>query len=546
MQEGIPLGSRAKLAEPGMTPPLIENTSSESTIRPSKSTAPAKLILAFIAALTLAKVFAAWMTGFAGDEAYTVVVSRKLALSYFDHPPLHQWIVHGCAAVSGEGWWLRLPFLAMAVATNVPLFGLTRRLFGAQAAWWALFGFNAAIYFVVWPDGLILPDVPLFLFLSIAVWAIAEVLFGPVRSNRALWGLWLIAGAAFGLAGLAKYSAIFVPAGLFGFLAGSPAHRRWLWRPHPYAGAALALAIFSPVLIWNYQNDWVSFAFQSGRTSGGPSLGASAFAHFGEALGAQAATLSPWLGIPLALALGAALRSSKAQAPSRFPLWLVAIPLLLFTAMPFLGKTAIPHWFNSAWLFAFPLLGLWLSGRSARWLHAWFAASAALSAIVLAVFIGHVAEGPFWPMSAKATQQDPSQWNYDWKGLRESAAWLASAAEPPAFVAVDNWRVGGKAGAAFGPDVPLCAFTRDPREFAFLCHEKKFVGRDALIVLPKERAERILAEFAPYFERLGPSQEIAEGRHGRSEHIITLTRAHMLLRPYPLPFGDDAKGFASR
>ncbi len=541
MQEGITLGSQEKLAKPEKAPPLVGNTSSESASLASKSTAPAKLILAFIAVLTVAKVFAAWLTGFAGDEAYTVVVSRKLALSYFDHPPLHQWIVHAFAALSGEGWWVRLPFLAMAVATNAPLFGLTRTLFGAQAAWWALFGFNAAIYFVVWPDGLILPDVPLFLFLTTAVWAVAEILFGPARSNKALWGLWLIAGAAFGLAGLAKYSAIFVPAGLFGFLACSPVHRRWLWRPHPYAGAALALVIFSPALIWNYQNDWASFAFQSGRTSGGPSLGASAFAHFWEALGAQAATLSPWLGIPLVLALAAALRSSNAQAPSRFLLWLVAIPLLLFTAMPFLGKTTIPHWFNSAWLFAFPLLGLWLSRRSPRWLRAWSAASAALAAIIFAVFAGFAAAGPFGLISAK---QDPLQWSYDWKGLRESAAWRASGAEPPAFVAFDNWRVGGKAGAAFGPDVPLCAFTRDPREFAFLCHAKDFVGRDALIVIPKERAEKALAEFAPYFERLGPSQDIAEGRRGRPERIVTLTRAHRLLRPYPLPFGDEAKDLA--
>ena len=28
------------------------------------------------------------------DESYTLAISRTLALSYFDHPPLHQWIAH--------------------------------------------------------------------------------------------------------------------------------------------------------------------------------------------------------------------------------------------------------------------------------------------------------------------------------------------------------------------------------------------------------------------------------------------------------------------
>src|SRR5208337_3570551 len=151
---------------------------------------------------------AAWATGFTGDEAYTVVIARTIALSYFDHPPLHQWIVHAFAALTGEGWWLRLPFLLMALGVNLPLYGLTRRLFGPEAALWALFGFNAAIYFVVWPDGLILPDVPLFLFLSTAIWIVAEILFGPPRGKLAPAALWLAAGLAFGLAGLAKYSAI--------------------------------------------------------------------------------------------------------------------------------------------------------------------------------------------------------------------------------------------------------------------------------------------------------------------------------------------------
>ena len=230
----------------------------------SKSPAPATIILLFIGACAIAKLFAAWVNGFTGDEAYTVVISRSLQLSYFDHPPLHQWMVHGFSALFGEGWWLCIPFLAMAEAINIPLYGLTRRLFGRDAALWALFGFNATAYFIVWPDGLILPDAPLFLFLVSGVWAIAEVLFGPERKAGVIWALWLLAGAAFGFAGLSKYAAIFAPVGLFGYLAFSPLHRRWLWRPQPYLAAALALLIFSPALIWNYQNNWVSVAFQSG------------------------------------------------------------------------------------------------------------------------------------------------------------------------------------------------------------------------------------------------------------------------------------------
>ncbi len=426
-------------------------------------------ILAFVAACAAARLFGAWAAGFAGDEAYTIVIARMLALSYFDHPPLHQWTVHATAALAGEGWWLRLPFWLMALGINIPLYGLTRRMFGREAALWALFGFNASIYFEVWPDGLILPDVPLFLFLSAAIWAVAEILFGPRRGSGASAALWLAAGLAFGLAGLAKYAALFAPMGLLGFLLFSPRHRRWLWHPYPYLGAALAFAVFSPALIWNHQHQWVSFGFQSARTGSRLALNAEGLQRFAEALGAQIALLSPWVGVPLVLALWTAARSRDAGSPSRFLLWLVGVPLLLFSAMPFMGERAIPHWYNSAWLFAFPLLGVWLSQKSAGWLKSWAIASAALTALSFAVFTIYVSQGPFWQAANAKAKRDATEWSYGWRGLKESPAWSDAGAAAPAFAVVNEWRAGGKVGGALGPEVPVCAFTHDPRGFAFEC-----------------------------------------------------------------------------
>src|SRR6516164_4547765 len=73
-------------------------------------------IFAFVAACALCKRFAVRARGFTGDEAYTIVIGRTLALSYFDHPPLHQWFLHGFAALFGETWLVRVPFVVMAVA----------------------------------------------------------------------------------------------------------------------------------------------------------------------------------------------------------------------------------------------------------------------------------------------------------------------------------------------------------------------------------------------------------------------------------------------
>src|SRR6185437_7183543 len=49
------------------------------------------------------------------------------------------------------------------------------------------------------------------------------------------------------------------------WLLAVPELRRWLRSPWPYLGGLVALAIVSPVLIWNAEHHWVSFAKQFGR-----------------------------------------------------------------------------------------------------------------------------------------------------------------------------------------------------------------------------------------------------------------------------------------
>ena len=69
---------------------------------PDARPSPAKFILVFVAICAIEKAIAMLVTGFGDDEAYTLVISRTLALSYFDHPPLHQWLLHGFVALFGS------------------------------------------------------------------------------------------------------------------------------------------------------------------------------------------------------------------------------------------------------------------------------------------------------------------------------------------------------------------------------------------------------------------------------------------------------------
>ena len=95
---------------------------------PLTTTTPAHLALIVSGGALLLRLVLAAVVGLGTDEIYTLAVSRKLSWSYFDHPPLHQWLAHASGWVLGEGRQVRLPFTVLFAATSWLLFLITSRL----------------------------------------------------------------------------------------------------------------------------------------------------------------------------------------------------------------------------------------------------------------------------------------------------------------------------------------------------------------------------------------------------------------------------------
>jgi hypothetical protein len=463
--------------------------------------------------------------GLGRDEAYTLVVSRALALSYFDHPPLHQWLAHFSVGLFGETVWARTPFVALFALTGWLLFLLTRSLYGDRAALVALFALNVAPFFFASAGSWIVPDGPLLAMLALAALMLSQIFFGAPSGSRA-WALWLGVGVSFGLAGLSKYSAALTALGVLAFVATSPKHRRWLGRPEPYVAALLALILVSPVLFWNEAHGWASFRFQGGRGAPGGG-GGGAGAVLAMALG-EAAYLLPWIFAALIVATFRGFRQSDDR--SRFFLWLALPPILAFTITPFWGERGLPHWTMPGWFFLLPLFGQWASETRIP-LRLW-ASGSALFLAGLAILV--VTQTQFGWIEALAGRNlpDPTLEALDWADLRSAPA----MAPLPAFVVTTKWWEAGKVGVALGPQTPIFVFSDDPRGVAFLRDSADFVGRDAVIIGEKRRLDWIEATLAPYFAHLDPPQVFSLGRRGRPEQQLVLVPAHGLTRSFPVPY----------
>ena len=106
---------------------------------------------------------------------------------------------------------------------------------------------------------IVTPDAPLLVASSFVLFFLAKVL----ETGRGAW--WLAVGAAVGAALLSKYTAMFFGPAILIWLVAVPKLRRWFLSPWPYLGGLVAFALFSPVILWNADHQWVSFVKQLGR-----------------------------------------------------------------------------------------------------------------------------------------------------------------------------------------------------------------------------------------------------------------------------------------
>lgn len=195
------------------------------------------------------------------DEAYYWTWSKENVLSYLDHPPMIAWFIRFGTAIFGDTTFgVRFAGLLAMLVSQLLLADIVHRVTrDRRAVAMAVLLPEAALYY-----GLLMakvaPDTALIPFALGLIWALVRL----VESNDARW--WLVAGLFAGLALLSKLTALMLLPAIAAFVL-MPSQRRWLATPYPWLAALIAVAVFSPVLIWNAQHDWASFRFQFVRAA---------------------------------------------------------------------------------------------------------------------------------------------------------------------------------------------------------------------------------------------------------------------------------------
>jgi Dolichyl-phosphate-mannose-protein mannosyltransferase len=290
-----------------------------SSASPPLGLGPLMLVAALVALLLLA--FAGGY-GYHRDELYFLVAGRHLAWAYPDQGPLTPLLAHLMDAIApGSLTVLRAPSALMAGATALVTGLICFELGGGRRAQ-LIAAACAGVASVFLVTGHLLSTSTL----DLLAWALVSWLIArALRTGDD--PLWLAAGAVGGIALLNKPLIAFFGLGLgVGLLIAGP--RAALRRPWLWAGVLIALALWSPWLIWQGSHDWPQLKVSSAIASGGSGSSQPRWALLPFQFLLVSPVLAPvWIAGLLALARDLQLRTYRFFAVA----WVVLVVVFLAT-----------------------------------------------------------------------------------------------------------------------------------------------------------------------------------------------------------------------
>jgi hypothetical protein len=482
-----------------------------------------KIALTILSAGLLIRAFAGAIIPPGFDEAYYGVYALHPAWGYFDHPPL-------VALTAGIGrnltgsfsvLSLRLGAILLFLFTAGLIYTIARELYGVKAGRISLSLAHIIPYFFLGMGAFVIPDNALGVFWLLFLYSLLKI----QRSGNAKW--FILSGLSLGFGMLAKYHTVLLLLGLLWCLIFYPEWRRFWKSPYPYISWGIALIIFSPNMCWNYQHNWISYAFQFGKSASGHNID---FGLFLQGIGLQAGYLLPWNLIILVLVIIRGFKKGN-SGTIRWLLPFAIIPIVIFTLV---GGTRqiLPHWPMPGYLVGMILAGGVLTRWRAKTLNRYFIFSGAIILLLTTVIILQSLTG-FLPLNKKADL------TLDGLGWREMIIQLREEGNLPedAFLFAHKWFNGGELAYATQGEFPVTVFNlKSPQGFAFWVDNCDLVGKDGIFVCTDRYPAEAVKLYQDYFIRIIPLEDISIERGGKIAQVFHVWCCENLLRPFPAPY----------
>ncbi len=389
-----------------------------STINNNTSQLANRVVLGVASVAMLLRYYFAAIIPLGNDEVYYWDWGRDLRLSYFDHPPGVSWLAAGAQEIFGKstlGLQARGLIPALHFVTSLILFKIYIDLAGKRRRRTGDIAFLCMTQLIpAFGIGgfVLLPDAGLLLFASAGLLLTTRL----AKMNSPGLRAGLAAGLIAGFAGLFKYHAAPIFAGLF---LGLAAARNWDFRRTKiFWGTTLVTGLVTtlPVWIWNAQNNMASFTFQANRGIAGANFN---LLRASRTLAGEFLFLTPGFFILLAMTVFNLWRHRK-HSTEKIILG-STLPLLLLIHVTMMYKEVLPHWGLPAFWLLIPAAAIFAGQQwSATKLHRNVVMAGVITTLIIAVagipairsglidrakgYPGALGELTFWPEFSRSPQ----------------------------------------------------------------------------------------------------------------------------------------------
>lgn len=508
---------------------------------------PRRLIQLIVAA-TLLRMLVAAVLEFGNDEVYYFLYALDLQPNYFDHPPGVAWLIRIFTfnLLLTDEFFVRLGAIVCSAVGTALVYRLGTVLKNEQTGWYAAILYTGNLYTSLIAGTFIIPDSPQVVFWLASVLVMHSILAAPAETAVPR-KTWLLFGLFSGLAILCKVHGIFLwgSLGLYILLYD----RGKLRQPDLYLAAAVTALVISPILIWNVQNDFITYRFHSGRVGID-----EAWIHpdyFIQAVAGQLVYSNPVNSVLIILAAWR-IKTMKFLSTESLRFVLVnGLPLVAVVTVMSLSSTMLPHWSGPAMMMLSFLAAAYLDEKKIasemthdpRVLKA--SAYTVGGLVVLTLLVIQFYPGTFG--SHRKNEFGDNDFTLDLKGWsafsNEFQKWLAEeeqkGAIPPGLPFVANkWFPGAHieyyVARPLNRHVVGIGWVRDVHQYAWLNMERPplKVGDAALCIVPSNYHMVLHESYYRQFESIELRKVFYQYRSGRMSRYFIV----YLMKGYK---GDD-------
>lgn len=309
---------------------------------------------------TLLKCVVACSVELGNDEVYYLSYAQHLQWNYFDHPPIIALLIRltTCNLFFKNELFVRLGAIVFAAINTWLIFKTTAKIKNEQAGFIAALLFTASPYCCIVAGLFILPDAPQLFFWICGIALLVDIISEKDLQKENNYKI-LLFGLVAGLCIMSKIHGGFLWIGFLFYIVMY--QRSLLANPYLYVAMGITATIISPIVIWNIQNNFITYTYHSDRVSLNREINPQAF--FRELIGGM--LYNNPINYVLILISFFSLNKVKGFISLRLKrlLLLLSLPLIILLLTISVFRDTLPHWSGPAYISLIMLTGCFISQK---------------------------------------------------------------------------------------------------------------------------------------------------------------------------------------